>query len=93
MGPRVRALFFYRIWMGVVPVFSPCILPGGEDLPGPGGCRTISERSLIRSDRSPEDRRRIEGLTSKPRPNSEPALFFLYGEVYLFALSQHEQRR
>ena len=73
MGPRVRALFFYRIWMGVVPVFSPCILPGGEDLPGPGGCRTISERSLIRSDRSPEDRRRIEGLTSKPRPNSEPA--------------------
>ena len=30
------------------------------------------ERSLIRSDRPPEDRRPIEGLTSKPRPNSEP---------------------
>ena len=27
-----------------------------------------------RSDRSPEDRWPIEGLTSKPRPNSEPAL-------------------
>ena len=39
-------------------------------LPRPGGCRTISGRSLIRSVRSPEDRRPIEGLTSKPRPNS-----------------------
>jgi hypothetical protein len=62
----------------------------------------ISERRLIRSDRPPEDRRPIEGLTSKPRPNSEPAhsCFFLFsflffrdvplgtnGKVYLFALS------
>ena len=60
------------------------------------------ERSFIRSDRPPvEDRRPIEGLTSKPRPNSEPALSFFFsrvsldtnGEVHLFALSQHEQRR
>ena len=68
-------------------------------LRGLGGCRTTSERSLIRSDRPPEDRRPIEGLTSKPRPNSEPALFLFFfecrwtqgldtnGEVYLFALS------
>ena len=57
----------------------------------------LGERSLIRSDRPPEDRRPIEGLTSKPRPmNSEPALLFFSfrvplgtnGEVYLFALSQ-----
>ena len=35
--------------------------------------------SLIRSDRSPvEDRRPIEGLTSKPRPNSEPSIFTLF---------------
>ena len=58
------------------------------------------ERSLIRSDRPPEDRRPIEGLTSKPRPNSEPALLFFFfrvplgtnGEVYLFALSQQPLR-
>ena len=36
------------------------------------------ERSLTRSDRPPEDRRPIEGLTSKPRPNSEPALLFFF---------------
>jgi len=45
-----------------------------------GGRRTISERGLTRSDRSPEDQRPIEDLTSKPRPNSEPALsFFSFG--------------
>ena len=49
-------------------------------LRGLGGCRTTSERSLIRSDRPPEDRRPIEGLTSKPRPNSEPALSFFFFE-------------
>ena len=40
------------------------------------------ERSLIRSDRPPEDRRPIEGLTSKPRPNSEPALLFFFFECH-----------
>ena len=45
-------------------------------LRGNGRTRTISERGFIRSDRSPEDRRPIGDLTSKPRPNSEPALFF-----------------
>ena len=40
------------------------------------------ERSLIRSDRPPEDRRPIEGLTSKHRPNSEPALLFFFFECH-----------
>jgi len=49
-------------------------------LRGAGGRRTISERGLTRTDRSPEDQRPIEDLTSKPRPNSEPALsFFSFG--------------
>jgi len=43
---------------------------------GQGGRRTISERSFTRSARSPEDRRPIGDLTSKLRPDSEPALFF-----------------
>ena len=47
-------------------------------LRGAGGRRTISERGLTRSDRSPEDQRPIEDLTSKPRPNSEPALSFFF---------------
>ena len=47
-------------------------------LRGAGGRRTISERGLTRSDRSPEDQRPIEDLTSKPRPNSEPALSFSF---------------
>ena len=70
-------------------------------LQGTGGRRTISERSFTRSDRSPEDRRPIEDLTSKLRPNSEPALFFFLvplgtnGEVpcSLPPLSRHEPRR
>ena len=51
-------------------------------LQGTGGRRTISERSFTRSDRSPEDRRPIEDLTSKPRPNSEPALYFFPRECH-----------
>ena len=61
-------------------------------LPRPGGCRTISGRSLIRSVRSPEDRRPIEGLTSKPRPNSEPALFFFFFFFFLFVPTGHHRR-